>query len=291
MPAAAPAGLFYGCLTHVPLQVAYPDFVSTIRLGEAQVAGALNLRDLAPEWEPYHPILGGMAGTFALKNHVVALGPKVTHVGICQYRKFVSNSRLSRTAAPSYKVMDVVSAAELTPERFAAAMLPGDRPFMVSRPFTLSNWRKRSSYLKQFSSVHHPQDLLRFVAEAVEQGVLDESEVRRFLAFDFLVPGGVELGVYPTDFWVATITSIENIARACVQRYPKAREGYNLRAWAFCSERLGGYLLLRHLREMSGVRLGLGQLIGMPVKTWPEHFIGQLNLITQGNVTDYVIGT
>ena len=102
-------GLVYGCLTHVPLTTDFPTFVEPILLGDAQKEGALNLRDLAPEWEPYHPILGGLAGTFAMKNHVLRHHPDAKQVGLCQYRKFVSNRRISRAVAPSYKSMDLVS--------------------------------------------------------------------------------------------------------------------------------------------------------------------------------------
>ncbi|MEK1904332.1 MAG: hypothetical protein AAAB13_01000, partial [Pseudomonas sp.] len=60
--------LFYACLTHVPLEMDFPEYVTPIYMGEAQAPGRLNLRDLAPEWEPYHPVLGATAGAFALKN-------------------------------------------------------------------------------------------------------------------------------------------------------------------------------------------------------------------------------
>ncbi len=249
--AAAPS-LVYACLTHGPQWVDYPAFVSTIRLGAAQQDdGGLNLRDLAPEWVPHHPILGGTAGTFALKNHVVAHHPQATHVGLCQYRKFVSNRRLSRVVAPSYEAMDLVPAVSLSPASLCDTMQPGPRDFMVTRPFTLTDAEANQyDLLEQYGRVHRVEDLLRFTAEAVEQQVLDKTEAEIFFREDWLVTGGVELGVYPAPFWIDAVTAIENITRACVQRYPIAREGYNARAWAFCSERLGSYLLLRHLRDI-----------------------------------------
>lgn len=284
----APAGLVYGCLTHVPLWVDYPAWVLPIRLGTAQADdGGSNLRDLAPEWEPHHPILGGLAGTFALKNFIVAQQPSATQVGVCQYRKFVANARLGGTVAPSYKVMDLIADAALSTARLAAAMRPDGREFMVSRPFTLSNWRKRDDYLAQYSRVHHAQDLLRFTAEAVEQGVLDKAEVHDFLGADWIVPGGIDLGVYPAAFWLRSVTAIENITRVCVQRYPQHREGYDARAWAFCAERLGGYLLLAHWARGSHSR---STHVGRSTARWPARDIGQLHLITQGSASDYVIG-
>ena len=48
----SPDSLLYACLTHVPLEVDYPDYVTPIYMGEAQGPGRLNLRDLAPAIEP-----------------------------------------------------------------------------------------------------------------------------------------------------------------------------------------------------------------------------------------------
>lgn len=280
-------GLAYGCLTHVPLAVDFPAFVEVIRLGEAQAEGALNLRDLAPEWEPYHPILGGLAGTFAMKNHVLRNHSGATRVGLCQYRKFVSNRRLSRAVAPSYKAMDVVSAQALSSTLLAEVMRP-DADWLLARPFLLPNRRKHSDYLEQYSRVHHAQDLLRFTAEAVEQQLLDKAEAASFFAEEWMLPGGIELGVFPADFWIRTITSIESVVRACVQRFSVVREGYDSRAWAFCTERLGSYLVLRHLRTLARTE---GRLFGLwPIPNpWSRRFVGHLNLVTQG-AGDYAIG-
>jgi len=281
-------GLVYGCLTHVPLATDFPAFVEPILLGDAQAEGGLNLRDLAPEWAPHHPILGGLAGTFAMKNHVLRHHPDATRVGVCQYRKFVSNRRISRTVAPSYKAMDLVSRRAVSRELLADVMRPRS-DWLLARPFMLSNWRKHSDYLEQYGRVHHPEDLLRFTAEAVEQQVLDKVEAARFLNEEQMLPGGIELGVFPADFWLRSITAIEGVVRACVQRWTVAREGYDARAWAFCVERLGGYLVLRHLRSLPGTELRLFRLRWAAPNHWSRRFGGRLNLLTD-DADDYVIG-
>ena len=232
------AGLVYACVTHVPLWVQYPSHVETIHLGDAQRDGVLNLRDLAPEWGPYHPLLGGTAGTFALKNHVLRHHPQATSIGICQYRKFVSRERIHRNVAQGYRVMDMVPKDRLSPDLLTDVMRPRE-PFLLSKPFTLSNWRRHSDYLEQYARVHRAMDLLRLSAEAVEQGVIDNDGATRFLGEDMFMVGGVELGVFPADFWLPTVTAIESVVRECIRRYQPAPEGYQLRAWAFCTERLG----------------------------------------------------
>ena len=50
----------------VPLLVEFPGYVTPLYVGDAQGPGRLNLRDLAPEWEPHYAALGGSAGTIRL---------------------------------------------------------------------------------------------------------------------------------------------------------------------------------------------------------------------------------
>jgi hypothetical protein len=125
MALPADAGLVYACFTHVPLTLALPPYVVPIHLGAAQHAGALNLRDLAPEWEPHHPVLGSTAGAFALKNLVRERFPQATRIGICQYRKFVSRERISGVRDPRHRVMDVVPRATLAGDRPPGRRHPG----------------------------------------------------------------------------------------------------------------------------------------------------------------------
>ena len=288
MKAPGDEGLVYGCLTHVPLTTDFPAFVEPILLGDAQKPGALNLRDLAPEWEPYHPILGGLAGTFAMKNHVLRHHPGAKQVGLCQYRKLVSNRRISRTVAKSYKAMDLVSRRGLSRELLTEVMLPR-ADWLLARPFMMSNWRKHSDYLEQYGRVHYPQDLLRFTAEAVDQQLLDRKEAVRFLGEELMLPGGIELGVFPADFWLRSVTAIENVVRACVKRYDVVRDGYDARAWAFCVERLGSYLVLRELRTLPGFELRWFGLHWASPHHWSRRFAGRLNLLTDDG-DDYVVG-
>ena len=285
--AAAPPGLAYACMTHVPVTVDYPAFVEPLRLGEAQAEGGLNLRDLAPEWEPHHPILGGLAGTFAWKNHVVERRPDATHVGVCQYRKFVSNRRLSGRVAKSYSSMDVVSPSALTRALLDEAMRPRSE-WLLAPAFQLSKWRKSSDYLTQYGRAHQVEDLLRFTAEAVEHKILDKAEAVAFLAEDTLLPGGIELGVFPAAFWIENVTAIESVVRVCVRRFPLAHRGYDARAWAFCAERLGSYLALRHLRSLPGFEWRVRTWRAASPTHWSRRFVGRLNLVTSDD--DYVIG-
>ena len=272
-PPGAPAveGLVYGCLTHVPLWIDFPDYVTPICLGGAQGAGRQNLRDLAPEWEPYHPVLGGAAGIFALKNFVLQQ-PGARQVGICQYRKFVTRRRVGVPSA-NYQVMDVLAKQQLGAQDLAELMHPGDAQFLIGHPGAFTMNGVNHDYLYQYKDVHHVEDFLRFIAAAVEIGVLSKQDVHPLFNEKVFLPGGIELGFYPADFWVRGITDLEQVVRFCVQRYPVPREGAQARSWAFCMERLGSYMMLKHLRTVG---------VAQP--------FGYLNLITEADSLDYVPG-
>lgn len=281
-------GLVYGCITHVPLWIDFPSYVTPIYLGQAQGECRLNLRDLAPEWEPYHPILGGTVGSFALKNLVLRDHSDALRVGVCQYRKFVSRGRISAMPEPTYPVMDRVLKGHLGPERVAAAMDPGTQPFLVSRPFPHPD---DIDVLTQYGRAHHLEDLLRFTAEAVELCVLDKDEVADFFHQTVFFPGGVELGVYPADFWIRSITAIEDVVRACVTAYPARRTDYQTRAWAFCAERLGSYLLLKYFLKADTGRPWARLFTWTQPFIWRGRHVGQMNLIVEQEGAGYTLGS
>ena len=108
--------------------------------------------------------------------------------------------------------------------------------------------------------------------------------MQSFFREDVIVPGGVELGVYPASFWLASTDSIERVVRACVAKHATVRDGYQARLWSFCSERLGSWLLLKRLRAEVASIPGSGiEWLGR--RRWRRRFVGQLNLVTEGAPT------
>ena len=286
-------GLVYACLTHVPLWLEFPPYVTTLYLGDAQGKGKLNLRDLAPEWVPHHPVLGGTAGAFALKNYLLLHKPQATRVGVCQYRKFVSRRQINPVPAPKYRSMDLVPKEALTPEVFAQVLHPGEQDFLVSGPFSFGqHWKRsrRENYLEQYVKFHHVEDLLRFTAVAVELGLLDKTDVSPLFDEHCFIPGGIELGVFPARFWIDGITALENVVRECVRQHPGSRPGYQARSWAFCTERLGSYLLMKRFGALGQLRLRFRRFARVFPPGWVTRHTGQLNLITEGATADYVLG-
>lgn len=286
-------GLVYACMTHVPLTVAYPSFVTPIHLGQSQGPGRLNLRDLAPEWEPHHPILGGTAGSFALRQLLLTRYPDAKRVGICQYRKFVSRRRISQLSDPHFHTMDFVHRAALEGLDLAQLLDPGEQPFLVTAPLCFSRWPwRRKGYLHQYARYHHAEEFLRFTAEAVAQGVLRSDEVVGFFGEDVFIPGGIELGVFPADFWLRSIGAVEGVLRACIARYPVAHDGYQARAWSFCAERLGSHLLLKEFRAACARTALARRLHWLSQREWQKRFTGRLNTITEDEgARNYAGGT
>ncbi len=272
---AARGELVFGCMTHVPLPIKFPDYVLPIYLGESQHDGALNLRDLAPEWVPYHPIVAGMLGNFALRRLILRDYPKVKRVGVCLYRKFISRERISGVPAEDNWMMDVVSDKEFARQSLEQMMEPGDQEFLVGKTCGFNVGGQSAGYLSHYAVAHHAEDLLRFAAAATELGVFGKSEAEQFFNEKIFFMGGVEMGVFPAEFWLRAVGQIEAVIWYCVKHYDTRREGYQTRAWAFCAERLGSYLLLRELRARFG---DPGYM----------RFFGQLNLITRGDQVKYV---
>jgi hypothetical protein len=269
--------LCYACITHVPPIVRFPAYVKTIYLGAVQAPGHLNLRDLAPRWDQYHSLIGGSAGSFALRNYILLQQPETLQVGVCQYRKFMTRTRIG-TPATNYQVMDVITRTDVKDDILAECMLPNDHEFLTVKPAQFAMNGINYGYLYQYKDVHHVQDLLRFTAMAAELGVLDKQEVIPFLDEKVFMAGGVEIGIFPAAFWLATIGAVEAVTWECIQHYDVRREGAQARLWAYCIERLGSYLLLKQLRALHGAF------------AWMDTCTGQLNLIVEEDVGGYVPG-
>lgn len=273
-----PKKILYVCLTHIELFFNYPEFVKTIYMGKSQYSGRLNLEQLSPEWAKHHPVLGGTAGSFALKELIINSNDVYSHVGICQYRKFLTREKIGLQAS-NYKVMDIVNAEKLDVNRIGGIMTPVKSDFLVSKPGLFSLNEKNYGYLYQYKDVHFIEDFLRFVAIAVEEGALNRGEICDFFDEKIFFPGGIELGVMPIKFWIKHITLLESVVRRCIEEHPYKREGFQSRIWAFCCERLGSYFLLKEFRSRQSDEFD-----------WMDSNTGYLNLLVKNDEKNYIPG-
>lgn len=274
-------GLFYACISHIPLPVEMPEEVTTFYMGSASHEGVYNSATYAPEWVEHNATIAGMEGLFAIRNYILQHRPDVKRIGICSYRKFVSEKPVSDVRAQGYEAMFVVT-EEMRQRRSLAVMMdPGMIDFIVGplEHYVVrradGNENRLSTMLEQYAVEHHIEDLLRMAAVAVELGVLENNEVCTFLGMQRMFIGGVELGIFPAEFWLKAVGDTENVLRECIRLYPERREGYQQRQWAFCAERLTSYMILRYMQKRYGVINGFDRF---------------LNLINKGNETTYITG-
>lgn len=267
--------LLYVCTSHVPLPVAMPPQVATFYLATAQAEGPLNTETYAPEWLAHNRSVAGMIGLFAIRNYILAHHPDISRIGICSYRKFVSRHRITGVTAEDNWMMDVVTQTDRQVTSLETMMDPGDVPFLVGKPCGFVVEGKPAGYLQHYAYAHHAEDLLRVTATALELGVFSREDASAFLEEREFYIAGIELGVFPADFWLRAVGQIESVLRECVKQHPNHREGYQRRSWAFCAERLSSYMIAKYLRTHY---------------VDPASCYGQLNLLSKENETLYTYG-
>jgi hypothetical protein len=264
-PAKKASELLYVCLSDRNSSFALPKNISPVMIGPAQRPGAINARDMSPEWDERHAELGTLGGCFAIKNYIVKTGLKVRLVGICTGDAFVSNRPVATGSQRLAGAADLLRGADLTGAMIADATGPGTRDFLIGGFRTLDGHTEGHSMFDAVKKTDEVEDMLRFTAMAVELGALSKDDVMPFFNERRFSEGGLSMGVFESDFWIRSISAIENIVSACLKRYPSAARGARLRVWAHCAERLGSFMLLRQLEtHYTGA-------------DWPNTLVGRLN--------------
>ena len=106
--------------------------------------------------------------------------------------------------------------------------------------------------VEHYIDSHWAIDLFEYVSMAVEMGILTLDEAQGFAQERYFIPGGCELGVYPTIWVRPMLEALESLGRRFVSRNAARIETYNsfqVRAVGFLAERLGSFLLLSELRR------------------------------------------
>jgi len=249
------------CVAHKPLMFPVPDDVTVIWLGAAPPPSGgphtiWRAGDVADEFEVWHNFLGGSAGTFAieklLRDRVIPWEPQ-DRVSITHYRKFLSTQP---RGIPSYypslylaKLEDVadMDLHQIQGEISADFFVPG--PFQMDLPIFL-----------QYAQGHESADLLRYLAIAIELGIINPAELNSLLQRTLLLPGGIDLGIYPIPFFLDISEKLRRICMRFLELHrPVSLTSYQRRALSFCNERLGSYIILEHLsvHYPSGVPEGI----------------------------------
>lgn len=231
------------------------------------------LQDVSDELYAWHPFLANSAGNFAiealLRNSYYSQNESVS---IITYRKFFSNSVLD-DSTPSTGVpgMQIIEGKKL--EKYSIDKIHSDlrKPFLFARPIIFENL-----YSQYLLWDQNGADFLRYLALAVELGIIQDRETPDVMNSNIFIPGGCELGVMPIDVYLEVIEKLRQISGAFLKNHSvMVINPIRRRSIASCNEVMGSYLLFRDHLSLECVTLNC---------------FGVLNCVVPNNATDYAPG-
>src|ERR1700677_608350 len=254
------------CISHKKPLLPESWYDDCISLGDFQSDSVFHVRQLDRFWHEARPIAYGAAGTYVLPIAIERLSSPAELIEISTYRK--------RTLPSPEGIQTKIHMRELSLGNFGkeaelSVFMPrADLEFLVAQPLYFEN-----SVIGQYSLYHHRRDILDYTSLAIEMGVLDSNSASEFLAAKHFIPGGIELGIYPKSWLIQAWSRIELVSRQFIYRYSnrlKKYDIYQIRAIGFLSERLGSFLLIRHLMDKYSNNI-------------PADIFGYMTIIVEGN--------
>lgn len=261
------------CVAHKALELPLPDDVPVIWLGSAPVQThgkhvVYHGSEISEEFDAWHAFLGGSSGSFViekiLRDGLIEWNPD-DRISIIQYRKFMAITP-NGVNAKNYPGMHLVSPSEAIKLDLHAIQDAVVTPYLVPQPFKLG------SLYEQYGLSHHISDLLRYMAVAVDLKIISGKESYEFLNLQYLIPGGIEFGIYPIGFFMDTISSLRTVSMRFLHAHkPTSMNPYQRRAVSFCNERLGSYLLQKELVNIYGNEI-------------PKELFGYMHTVAKGDM-------
>lgn len=249
------------CISHRPLLFKNNKEMRHILLGDEIIrhtdaftpSTVVNhVSDISTQLDFWHVALGGSSGTFAIAAillHDANSWSDTDSICINQYRKFISRSNFG-TQSANYPGMYMV------PEDIAADIDVYEHQSDVSTPFLIANPINVGNLYTQYCVSHHGQDLLRYMAIAVDLGYIEHAEVGTMMNSDTLIPGGVEFGVYPVSVFLSIASKLQDICMGFLNSTsPTNKNRYQRRALSFCNERMGSYLLMKVFNQIGAANI------------------------------------
>ncbi len=243
------------CVTHeAPL---VPDHLADyiIGLGNYHPTRGVHVSSLDAFWDRMRPYSYGAAGNYVIPRAIEVAG--VTNLtGVFSHRKIIVRNKIGEPSPVLDFYHEVSMAdAQLIP-REEVEPRPGFE-FLVGFPLKFER-----GIVEHYIETHRGIDLFEYISMAVEIGMLTLEEAQGFAREKLLIPGGCELGVYPTIWVRPMLEKLERIGREFVTRCAsriRTYDNYQVRAVGFLAERLGSFMLLSELRRRfpNGIPAGL----------------------------------
>lgn len=267
--------IHYFCIGHTKSSWSLPDqaiYVRTMKglVGNEIHSDVIDIGDLSDELSFYYPFLGGTAGAFAILD--IVRGGKLDcqqedRVMIFQQAKLVVSKKMGWVSRnyPGMRLLNTINSVGVDITKVA-----GDENFLIPEPF-----RMNGGLMRQYAQHHYLPDFLKYLAVAVEEGVLTQPQAIALCNSEIFIPGGSFLGVFPIDFYLKTTELIKRVTHLYLSRNrPSLFSPYQRIAAAYCAERLGSFLLIEHFVSSFG---GI-----------PHEYIGTMVAVSD---TDYVGGS
>lgn len=264
------------CISHQKPLLPESWYDDCISLGDFQSGSKFHIQQLDRFWHEARPLVYGAEGTYVLPIAIERSPSGAELIEISSYRKRILPSPAGvESKSHGNPTMRELSLENLENGAELSVIIPRHGlEFLVAQPIYFE-----SSIAGQYAAAHYRKDIIDYTSLALELGVLDSDSASEFLAATHLIPGGIQLGIYPKSWLIDTLSSIELVSRNFVRRNAnrlKRYDTYQVRAVGFLSERLGSFLLIRHLMEKYSNNI-------------PADIFGYMTVVVEGN-SSYSIG-
>lgn len=246
------------CISHEKPLLPESWYDDCIALGDFQPDSQFHIRQLDDFWHEARPLAYGAAGTYVLPIAIQRLPSRPQLIEISSHRKRILPSPEGvESRSYGYPSMRELKMNDLERRTEISVFTPGaGLEFLVAQPVYFEG-----SILGQYADSHYRRDILDYTALAIELNVLNANAASEFLNTHHFISGGVQLGIYPRSWLLETATKIDGVSRQFLSRYRnrlKKYDIYQIRAVGFLSERLGSYLLIRHLMDKYSNKIPAG---------------------------------
>ncbi len=233
------------CVTHEDPLV--PDHLADyiIGIGEHRPVRGAHISALDAYWDRMRPYAYGAAGNYVIPRAIDATG-STDLTGIFSHRKIIVRTQMGKPSVVLPFLHEIPDADAKRIPRREIEPHPGFE-FLIGFPINLP-----CGVLQQYIEAHYAIDMFEYISMAVDIGMMTLDQAQEFGREKIFIPGGCEMGIYPTAWVRPMLEKLEALGREFVTRCgPRLRtyDNFQVRAVGFLAERLGSFFLLTELRQ------------------------------------------